>query len=85
MLDGNHAPNRETAAVAGTVHFVDNRGLHVAATQEIGVQRMCDALVDRGCALTAPGQAPGHQNLRAANVATVATIDIVFNPLKLSN
>ena len=40
VLDRNHAPGRETAAVADAVDLVDDRHLGIAAEEEIRVQRM---------------------------------------------
>jgi hypothetical protein len=40
MLDRHHAPSGETFAVAGTIHFIEDRNPRIAGTQEISVQRM---------------------------------------------
>ncbi|KAG0740209.1 hypothetical protein G6F24_017091 [Rhizopus arrhizus] len=48
MLDRGDPAHREAAAIAGTVHVVDDRVVDVAGAQEIGVQRMhVAAVVDR--------------------------------------
>jgi hypothetical protein len=40
VLDRNHAPRGEAAAVANAIHFIDDRYFRIAADQEVGVQRM---------------------------------------------
>ena len=47
MLDGLHAPRREAAAVADAVDLVDDRRGHVARQQEVGMQRVRHAALDR--------------------------------------
>ena len=44
VLDGDDAPRRETAAIAGTVDLIDDRDLRVAGADEIGVERMAQPL-----------------------------------------
>ena len=38
MLNRNNPPVGKTAAIPGPIHLVDNRGIHVATPQEIGMQ-----------------------------------------------
>ena len=40
VLDRDHPPRGEAAAVADAVHLVDDRRFRIARQQEIGVQRM---------------------------------------------
>src|SRR5665809_65154 len=47
VLDGHHTAGGEAAAVADTVDLVDDRHRGVAGTQEIGMQRMREAALDR--------------------------------------
>ena len=73
MLDRDDAPVRKAAAVASAINLVDDRRVHVAATQEIRVQRVRDPALDRvlrGRQRLAQHLAAEH--LRAADVAAVA-------------
>ena len=38
MLNGNDTACRKTAAVARAINLVDDRRIHVSASQEVGVQ-----------------------------------------------
>jgi hypothetical protein len=42
VLDGGHPAGGEGAAVTRPLHLVEHRGVHVARTDEIGVQRVAD-------------------------------------------
>ena len=85
MLDRDDAPAGEAATVAAAIHLEYDRGIDVAAAQEIGVQRMHQAAVHR------PRRR--HQRLtenlpaeylRRADVAALAAEQIVFEALGLS-
>jgi hypothetical protein len=47
VLDGDHAARGEAAAVAAAVDLVKDGGLGIARPEEIGVQRMAGAALDR--------------------------------------
>jgi hypothetical protein len=55
VLDGRHPPGGEGAAVARPLDLVEHRGVHVAGPDEIGVQRVADAV--------GHGLVGGHQGL----------------------
>ncbi len=84
VLDGDDAPGGEAAAVACAVDLVNDRLGHVAAAQEIRVQRVGDPSVHgvlRGRQRLAQHLSP--ENLGAPDVAAVAAEDIVFDTLEL--
>ncbi len=86
MLDRDHAPAGETAAVAAAVHLEHDRHREVAAAQEIGVQRVhlpaFDGARGRDQRL-AEHLAPEH--LRRADVAAVAAEQVVLDPLEVED
>src|ERR1700722_8243519 len=47
VLGGTHPAARETGAVPGALHLIDDGRRDVAAAQEVGMQRMHRALLDR--------------------------------------
>src|SRR5690606_37346640 len=83
VLDGDHAPHGEAAAVARAVDLVDDGGRDVAAAQEVRVQRMRHASVHRvvrrrqGLAENLPAE-----NLRAADVPALAAKNVVLYALE---
>lgn len=48
MLDRDDAARGETAAIAGTVDFIDDRDFRVARPDEIGVQGVALAIILHG-------------------------------------
>ncbi len=56
MLDGEHLPGREVAAVADPIHLVEDRGGGVPGAEEVRVKRVDDHPVD----------GPGGRNQRLA-------------------
>ena len=84
MLNRDHAPVGKTAASPGTIHFVDYWRVHVATAQEIGVQRMCDAIINR---VLCRGQGMtddlAAEYLRAADITAIAAKYIVLDALQL--
>ena len=46
-LDRDHAPGRETAPVARTIHIKNDRNSGVSRPDEIAVQRVTDPILDR--------------------------------------
>jgi len=47
VLDGDHATGRETTSVADSVDLVEDRDARVAGAQEVRVQRVNSAVLDR--------------------------------------
>ena len=86
MLDRDHAPARETAAVAAAVHLEHDRHLQVAAAQEIGVQRVHLPLLDgaRGRDQRLAKHLPAEY-LRRTHVAAVAAEQVVLDPLEVED
>jgi hypothetical protein len=84
VLDRNDAPIAETRTVAGTVDDIDDVGLDIAGAQEIGVQRVHDAILD-GRARSAQGLAQDLPavDARAADIPALAAEDIVLDALEL--
>src|SRR5262249_42226483 len=48
MLDGDHASRRKVLAVPGAVDLVDDGRVEITAPQEVRVQRVHHAILDRG-------------------------------------
>ena len=86
VLDRDDAAAAEAAAVAGAVHLVDNRGIHVAPLQEIGVQRVHVAPLHRPARR---GQRlPQHlaaENPWRADVAALPAENILLERLELEH
>ena len=89
VLDRSHPAHRETAAVAGAVHVVDDRMLDIAGAQEIGVQRMRGAraleLVDVQRRLRGRQRLPQHlptEDIFGADIAALPAEQIVFQPVQ---
>ena len=84
VLDRHHAPRGERQPVAAAIHLVDDGHPGVARTQEIGVQRVTDAVLhgargrDQRLAqhLTAEDALPAVLGRDAAE-------DVLFQPLKI--
>ena len=86
MLDRDHAPAGEAAAVAAAVHLEHDRHLQVAAAQEVGVQRVHLPALDGargGDQRLAEHLAAEH--LRRADVAAVAAEQVVLDPLEVED
>ena len=84
MLDRDDAAVAEALAVARHVHVVDDRRVHVARHEEIRVQRMHLAILDR----VARGRERLTEHLPAehalaAEIAALAAEDVVLDPLEL--
>ncbi len=47
VLDGHHAPGREAAPVPAAIDVVDDGRFRIAGAQEVGVQRVDQATLDR--------------------------------------
>ena len=84
MLNCDDTAVGEAATVPGSVDLVNYRRVHVAAAQEIGMQRMryspFHCVLRRGQRLA---QYLSSEYLRAANVTAVAAEDILFYPFEL--
>ncbi len=83
MLDRDDTSIRKTAAVTRPVDVVDYRCVDVAPAQEVRVQRVRHPAFDR--VLGRRQRLPQHlatKHLGAADVATVATENVVLNTLE---
>ena len=84
MLDRDDAPAREAAAVAAAVDVEHDRHRQVAATKEVGMQRVHLAVLDRarrGDQRLAEHLATEH--LGRADVAALAAEQVVLDPLEI--
>ena len=84
MLDRDHAPAGEAAAVAAAVHLEHDRHVEVAAAQEIRVQRVHLPALHR--ARGGHQRLPEHlaaEHLRRADVAALAAKQVVLDPLEV--
>jgi hypothetical protein len=83
MLDRHDAAVRKAAAIAGAIDFVDDRRRHVAAAQEVGVQRMGDPALDRMLrGRQGLSEYLATKDLGAADVAAVSAKNILLDPLE---
>jgi len=83
VLNRDHATGREVIAVARAVDLVDDRGIDVAAAQEVGVQGMRVAPFDRRA--RRHQRLPEHlaaEHLGAADVAALAAKQVELETLE---
>ena len=83
VLDRYDAPHRKAAAVACPVDLVDDRRVHVAPAQEVGVQRMgypfLHGVLSCGERLS---EYLATEDLGTADIATVTAEYVVLDPLQ---
>ena len=84
MLNGNHPAHREAAAVARPIHLVNDCRLHIPTAQEVAVQGVSRTRLNgvRGSRKRLP-QNLAAEDLRAADIAAFAAINIVLDAFEL--
>jgi hypothetical protein len=83
MLNSDDTSIGKTATVPRTIHFVDDLRRHIAATQEIRMQRVRHSALNR--MLRRGQRLPQNltaENLCTANVAALTAKYVVFNALQ---
>ena len=83
VLNGDHAARGKVIAVARPVHLVDDGRIEVAATQEIGVQRVRGPALHRGRGRHERfAENLAAEDLRAADVAALAAKQVELESLE---
>ena len=84
VLDRYDAAAGEAAAVAAAIHLVDDRRVEIAAAQEVRVQRVHEAPLDRAAGRHQRlAEHLSAEHLRAADVAALAAEQVLLEPLEV--